>query len=371
MKVKNYLLGIMTVFFLVGCAPKISNKIIEHAYYNLTFSPEKVTKTGPGKVEITVMPIDAASINRETFEAASRDGNYEKELAIEIEKRKNELDKLSKAEKAYVNGKINGINAVSKLENEKLIPANTAYQLKMRIWYGKEYGRDGTEVASLSDIENYPDNFNPYKINQKYLSVFKVTFENKGDEIEKVSLKDFQIVSGEELLFPLGEEYFKGNLGQEAEKINNVYRMNMPLELSLAPSQRISKFIAIPAIDTRNENLQIQIIKGKDIVNFDFIVKEQFLNKQYKAESYNIYVSGVEDFANHYFYYALSYENGVSFAANSATIFTSEEKKTLNASIYAVAVHKINSKAKTARKVFKFVDQKDNKIVIPFKINPK
>jgi hypothetical protein len=369
MKPTQLLLFVLATQFIVGCAParKISKKTISHNYYNISFLPEQIQKTGLGKVEVTFTPIDAASINRETFEAASRDGNYEKELATAIEKRKSELAGLSKIEKAYVNGKINGIDAISKLEKENLIPSNTAYQLKMRIWYGDEYGKNGTEVTSLSDVETYADNFNPYKINQKYLSVFKVTFENKGNEIEKIRLKELQVVSGEELLYPLGIDYFENNLKEEPEKIKNAYRMNMPEELVLTPSQRITKFIAIPAINPRNENLQIQIIKGKDIVNFDFKVKEQGYSKNYNVESYDIFSSGLEDGFTQYYYYAVNYQNGVSFATTDARIFVNEEKMSANASIYAVAIHKTTSKAKTARKVnFRFGDEEKNKVVVTF-----
>lgn len=359
----------LIIFLFGGCVStqKISKKTINHSYYNIKFTPEQIQKNGLGKVEITVVPIDAARINQETFEAASRDGNYEKELAVAIEKRKSESSGLSKREKAYINGVINAIDAVSKLEKDNQIPANTAYQLKMRILYGEAYGKNGTEVTSLSDVETYPDNFNPYKINEKYLSVFKVTFENKGNEIQKVALKEFQIVSGEELLYPLGIEYFENNLKEEPEKTKNAYRMNMPEEIVITPSQRITKFIAVPAINTRNENLQIQLIKGKDIVNFDFKVTEQALSKNYNVESFDIFTSGLNDPFAYYLYYAVSYQNGVSYAATNERVFVNNEKLSSTASVFIVAINKTNSKAQIAQKVnFRFGDEEKNKVTLSF-----
>lgn len=354
---------------IISCAApeKISKKTISQSYYNISFSPEQILKSNLGKVDVIVTPIDAASINRETFEAASRDGNYEKELATAIEKGKNELDRLSKSEKIFLKGKINGVEAVNKLENANQIPSNTAYQLKLRIWYGKEYGKDGTEVASLSDIETFTDKFNPYKINQKYLSVFKVTFENKGKEVEKLRLKDFQIVSGEELLYPLRVEYFENNLKEEAEKIKNIYRMNMPEELILTPNQRITKFIAIPAINLKNENLQVQMVNGKEIINFDFKVNEKEVSKNYVLESYNIYITGLKDALYINYYSAVNYENGVSLALLGDKIFVPEERKKIPASIYIVAIDKETSKVRIASKLkFKFGEATKNRIVVPF-----
>ena len=330
-QINLFILLLIAQFLIGGCSPsmKVIKKTISHNYYNTNFSPEQIQKSGLGKVAVTITPIDAASINHETFDAASRDGNYEKELAIAIEKQKSELGGLSKADKAYINGKINGIEAVSNLEKSNQISSNTAYQLKLRIWYGEDYGKNGTEVTSLSDVETYADNFNPYKINEKYLSVFKVTFENKGEEIEKIRLKEIQVVSGEELLYPLDIEYFENNMKSDGEKIKNAYRMNMPEELVLTPKQRITKFVAIPAINPRNENLQIQIIKGNEILNFDFEVKEQNLNKNYVVESYDIFTSGLDDPLSQDFYFAVSYQNGVSYATIGKRIFIKEEKKNI------------------------------------------
>ena len=361
--------------FIIGCAPSkmAIKKTISHDYHNIVFSPEQILKSSSGKVDVTITPIDAASINQETYEAASRDGNYEKELATAIDKRKNELDRLSKSEKYNINRKINGIDAVTKLEKEGLIPSNTAYQLKSRIWYGSEYGKDGTEIASLSDIEIFADKFNPYKINEKYLSVFKVTFENMGNEIEKIRLKEIQVVSGEELLYPLGIEYFENNLKEDPEKIKNIYRMNMPEELALTPAQRITKFIAIPAINTGSENLQFQIIKGKEIINFDFKVNEKRNNKRYVLESYDIFTDGLESTAWVDYYFAINYENGVSFALSDARVYVNEEKKMTPVSIYAVCIDNNNTaKARIAKKVkFKFGLEKDNKVVVLFENSNK
>jgi hypothetical protein len=370
MKPNLYLFLILITSFVAGCAPinNVSKKTISHNYSNISFSPESIQKMGKGNIEITVIPINAATINRETFEAASRDGNYEKELASAIEKSKSKFEGLKKSEKIYINGKIHGIDAINKLEKDNLIPSNTAYQLKKRIWYGENYGKDGTEVTSLSGVDTYADIFNPYKINQKYLSVFKITFENKGNEIEKISLKQFQVVSGEELLYPLGIIYFENNLKDEPEKVKNIYRMNMPEELILTPTQRITKFIAIPAINSRNENLQIQIIKEKEIINFEFKVKEQNVNKDYEVESYDIVTSGLDNSDFYDLYYAVSYKNGISFATKDARVYVSEDKKTIPVSIYIVAIDQTYQNAIIAQKInFRFIEEMENKVIVQFK----
>jgi hypothetical protein len=350
-----------------GTSKEIVKKTVTHDHFNISFAPEIIHKSGSDQLGVSIAPIDAKSLNRETFDAASRDGNYEKELTTAIEKQREELSKLPKAERTIINGKINGINAINKLEQDKIIPAFTAYQLRLRVWFGETYGKDGTEVASLSDIEVYADNFNPYKINDKYLSVFKVTFENKGNEILKVSIKEFQFLSGEELLYPLGMDYFENSLKSEPEKIKNAYRMNMPDELLLAPKQKAIKYISIPAINPKNLNLSIQKIKEKEVVNFEFKVIEKALRRNYQFESYDIYQEGLDNY-NYYYYSALTYQNGPSFATASGRIFVSEENKSSPASVYVIAIDRYKSEVKTAYRLnIRLVDQKNNRIVMPFR----
>ena len=373
---KNQLIFAFTLFLTIslGCkAPKTINKAITHEYKNLVFTPNKIQKSGFGKMEITIAPIDARSLNKESFEASGRDGNYEKELAIEIEKTQHEFETLSKSEKAFLNGRIKGIETVNKLEKDGLMAASTANDLKYRIWYGKEFGKDGTEISSISDINIYPDDYNPYKINQKYLSVFKVTFENNGNQIEEISLKQFQIISGEELLFPLSIDYFENNLKNESEKIKNVYRMNMPATIIITPSQRITKYIAIPALNPRNQNLKIQLIKESAIINYDFQVNEENIIKKHNLKNYEIVAKGLDDIqSTYYYYYAVSYDNGITFATKDEYLFIDEEKKNHLLSIYIIAIQSPGSKAKFAIKNnFRLSEIEKNKIIVPFDTSNK
>lgn len=205
MKITKFYLLLTIITFFGSCSSiKTTQKTINHKYTNLIFSPEKIQKLALAKTEVTITPVDAKEINRETFEAASRDGNYEREYAVDLENLKNETGKQSNAEKTFIQGLINGVKAVERLKSDNLIPAYTANQLIKRILDGENNGFKGTEVNSFSDSDFYPGDFNPYKLNANYLSVFKLTFENKGTENEKINLKEFQIVSDRNCYIPLG-----------------------------------------------------------------------------------------------------------------------------------------------------------------------
>jgi hypothetical protein len=360
---------LFAILFMNSCGTnKILQKTISHNYFNLMFSPAMLTKQIINETEITITPIDAKSLNKDTYEAASRDGNYEKELATEINQIKSELKKLPKQDRIWRQGQINAIESLTKLSKDNKIPFDLAYKLKWRIWKGEDYGQEGTEITSLSDVENYPEDFNPFKINEKYLSIFKITFENKGKEIEKISLKEFQIVSGEEQLYPLGSDYFENNLKERPESIKNAYRMNMPTELTITPNQRITKYIAVPAINSSNNKLQLQFIRNKKVIDFDFAVTEKSERKSYNLEKYNFRVGGFGEPFTYRNFYVIGYKSGVSFATKESYIYVANEKKNDVFSIYAIGINPNTSAVYFGlNENIKFGEAQKNRVDVDFK----
>lgn len=163
---------------LSACTTQKAALVQNHSYYNMLFYPKQVQQQmALGKVDVIVTPVDAKSLNQETFEAAMRDGNYEKEFLIGVEKRKQELEKEHSS--SFIKGITNAIDALNKLERDNAIPKNVAFELKRRILYGNEFGRTGDEIKSFLEEELYPDEYNPFKVNNKYLSVFKIIFTNR------------------------------------------------------------------------------------------------------------------------------------------------------------------------------------------------
>ncbi len=369
MKKTGFFLIAITMLLMHGCSSSrhIVSKTITHRHYNLSFTPEEIQKTVLGNLSISITPIDAASLNQMTFEAASLDGNYEKELATAITNRRLELNKLSRQDRRDAENMLIAIDEIIKMQEAYLISSLTAYKLKMRIWHGKEYGKDGTEVTSLLSQERFSDIFNPFKVNQNFLSVFRVTLENKGSQIYRLKVSDFQIISGEELLHPLNMGFFESTLEGEQEKTQNAYRLNMPDELVLTPHQRITKYIATPAINPHNENLTIQLITELGAYNFAFIVNEEPTFRQYFVEKYNI-VTPNRGKHKHHLFYAISYENGISYATIDNYFYASPDQKNMPLTfLYVAALRKDRKGAEVKRLVVnRLSEHKRNNITVRF-----
>jgi hypothetical protein len=345
----------------------VTTKSVNQKYYNLNFRPSSISDKKINNTILTVTPVDAKSLNKDTYEAAIRDGNYEKEFISIIETWKTKLSSMSRRDRIYTQGKINAFEALDKLTNNGVVPSYLSILLKQRI-INEDKGRDGTEVESLEGLEIFPSEFNPYKVNSNYFSVFKLTFENKGQSVENINIKEFQIVSNEEQLYPLGSEYFEKNLHNRSETVKNSFRMNMPDELLVTPGQRISKYIAVPAINTDNSTLQVQYIRDGNVTNFDFNISKQESEKTFKFEKYVLVNKGKETKTALEFYYVIKYKDNISYSLKSNQLFVNDEKRKLPADIYAVGINLLNSKILFgSSKDFIFSNEKANKKNIEFK----
>lgn len=361
--------SLLITLTISSCSPakSVTRKVVNQKYYDLSFSPATITKKILGNTEITVVPIDAQSLNKEMYEASNRDGNYAKEINSIMEALNERISHAGKQQKIYLQGKINAFEYLSKLEKEGKIPANLALLLKRKI-NEERSGNDGTEFESLADTDVFTnDSYNPYKSNDKYFSVFRVNFENKGTEVEKINLKEFQILSNEEQLYPLASDYFESMLRHNAETVKNAYRMNMPSELILTPGQKVTKYLAVPAINPENIKLQVQFVRDKNVVNFDYSVTRKEIDKNYTLEDYSLDYRGEGNEFQYKTFYVVSYKNNVSYALRDPKVFVSNEKKSLPASIYAIGINTANSDiVYAAEENFKFTSAENNKKQIQF-----
>ena len=362
--------GLFMSLMTISCSTtKVLKRTTTQKYTNLIFSPEGITKRNINQTDIMIVPIDAKNLDKETFEAACRDGNYEKEFFSTIQEWENQLKTVPKQDRILIQGKIDAFEYLTRMGKEGKTPLNVVYLLKDRI-ANNENGKDGIENTSLLDIDDYPDTYNPYKINANYFSVFKLTFENKGSEIEKINIKEFQFVSDEEQLYPLAMDYFQDNLKNRTETMKNAYRMNMPNELIITPGQKVTKYLAIPAINPENKKLQVQDIRDKRVENYDFSVTKNVREKTYNLEEFE-FGYGKEGDPTISNYFVVSYQNNVSFALKDNKLFVSDEKKTIPVSVYAIGISQYSGNLLWASASgFTFGELKKNKKRIDFyKVN--
>ncbi|MBL7817556.1 MAG: hypothetical protein JNL70_21300 [Saprospiraceae bacterium] len=360
-KVINFLL----LFTLMSCSSsKIPTKKIEQKAEEIIFSPESATKPVSNNLVMTITPIDAKTIDKESFTAGFRDGNYKQEQIkaaySNLFSKENDLTKVQKQERNAIK---KAIDIVRELEKRSQIPSVVASEMEQRILVGNEVGQDGSEMASLfENSEEYPDILNPYKVDKKYLSVFKISFENIGTEVERLNLKEFQVISGEEQLYPLSNDYFESNWKNQQEKIRNVYRMNMPSELVIAPKEKVVKYISVPAINPNNKILKVNFIRESKVTNFIFNTDYKFIDKTYSLVGFEIRDADSYKYMNQYYYVV---DNGKQcFSLEEPFIFIS---KTIEKpiTIYGIGISQ-NQVIYFGKETVNFRSLSTNKVLIPF-----
>ncbi|HFA50454.1 MAG TPA: hypothetical protein ENJ95_15685 [Bacteroidetes bacterium] len=272
-------------------------------------------------------------MNKETLNLASRDGNYEKEFTSSFQ---SAIENMNSEDKDIYEKLLKIIT--EKIENGEM-PKVAGNSMIRRLQYGEKEGRNGTETESLSILnDNYSSKFNPFILNNNYLSVFKVELNNRSLEVQEIYLKSFQITSGYELLYPLNMDYFEQNFENGSEQIKNAYRLNMPKVLRLAPNQRIIKYIAIPAIDAGNKKLQVQYIEGKSVETFNFQVHINNIDKTFQGTDYHVISATGHDPKYYDYFFVVSFGSGMTFSLSGNTIFINNEKKSIPMSVYGVAI---------------------------------
>ena len=117
----------------------------------------------------------------------------------------------------------------------------------------------------------------------------------------------------------------------------------MPNELIITPGQRVSKYIAVPAINSLNNKLQVQFIRNSNVINFEFSVVQQKTEKTYNLEQFQFKYEGEGDEISYKPFYVVRFKNNNSFALQGNKVFISDQKKFMQADVYAIGINPISS----------------------------
>lgn len=289
MKTKLLFLKVISLGFIVtSCSSTLQITDIKKSK-EVTFEPKSIAKEIDNNLSLKIEPIDAKSINKEIQNSLSFDGGYSTEKNYSYYSYLNESKKESSSERKLRETIIKLFEQVDNLFKSKQITISQAFKFKEKIYstlvqQKLDFGYEKPEYNSI--IDNVSDNVNPYYSNYKYLSLYKLTFENKESQIKELKIEDFQVFSEGELLYPFKNSYFENKLDQE--KLKTIYRMNMPDNIRILNSQPIIKYFSTPALNNENQNLIVNYINGEKVVDFKFNVSTREKSTEVKLLQHKI-----------------------------------------------------------------------------------
>ena len=299
MKTKLLFLKVISIGFIItSCSSTLQITDIKKSK-EVTFEPKFISKEIDNNLSLKIEPIDARSINKEIQNSLSFDGGYSSEKNYSYYSYLNESKKENSSERKLRETIIKLFEQVDNLFKSRQITISQAFKFKEKIYstlvqQKLDFGYEKPEYNSI--IDNVSDNVNPYYSNYKYLSLYKLTFENKESQIKDLKIEDFQVFSEGELLYPFKNSYFENKLDQE--KLKTIYRMNMPDNIRILNSQPIIKYFSTPALNNENQNLIVNYINGEKVVDFKFNVSTREKSTEVKLLQHKIKYTKTNGYPN-------------------------------------------------------------------------
>lgn len=352
---------------MLSCAaPKQTKFNIETNYSNVLFNPNNQSKNISQNLKLTIEPVDAKNLNKEIYESSNLDGSYEKMFISSYISRVEDRRDLTPEEKRKLEMASIIESYLNELVADKKIDDKVALNFKEKVFYtyliDKQYGWTGKEVDKLVFNERY-NTINPYYIDGRYFSLFKITFFNSGKDVEEVDIKKMQVLNGNELLYPFNKDYFENTLKGDNERLKFIYRMNMPEIIKIVPNQSVVKYIAIPPINSEFKSLSINYVNDKQITDYNFSISTNKKTEKYVFNPYSILQTSMVGIKNFY----VIQEGQTTFPLADNNFYINETSLNEQVKIYRLKIDSNRKKVSLEEKTVTPAEIKNGKVKISIK----
>tara|TARA_B110000908_G_C10223573_1_gene436678 strand:+ start:22 stop:1137 length:1116 start_codon:yes stop_codon:yes gene_type:complete len=333
---KNYYILLILIFISCSSNKNIAENYIEieDSLIDIQFSPSLLENEIMENLFLKIEPVDAKELNRISYEKTLFGGDYLKEASIMtlLEEKLNNGE-LSQSKKNGLNQKKQRIMYINQMIDSNQMPREIGEALITKLWDLRE-GTDGIESKINTE---FTSQYNPYKIDSKYLSVFKLEFVNESNEVKTFKRESLVFNSGDEQLMPFGIEYFDKVFDQNQEVLRVAHRINLPEELSIPPGQSITKYVSISAINPNVSSIIASALSENISSNFQYSIsrgaeKKSIRLRQIHLEANNEFKLGLKRY-----YFAILTEDSRVYILKENTIYLPEELMSQKINIYGLA----------------------------------
>lgn len=296
-------------------------EVIEKGYnINIEFNPV-IDEIVFNELKFKIVPISADELNSLFLKESSINGKFEytyydnSRNSYFLKKRK------KKREKSDFEFLFEGVEWL--IDNEKINQQEYDELVKQIIFnYDKEAG---DEIYSTDRIISS----NPYYIQNRYLSVFKIEISNPTKSYLTFD-ENITIQSGNSIYRPLPSKFIikelqKSNL-MNVDKALTLERHNLPDSISIPPNSKFEKLFAVLPIDYNNKILEISFSGINSKFKWEIIKDETIINELYTFYEFNIdweYSGIVKHYADNFNVLKKSNQSSVFLGNNE--LFIGEE----------------------------------------------
>lgn len=230
---------------------------ISHTEENLRFTPEEQILKIKNELSITITPVNARILDTiSLLSSVFFDGDYSKKLTTVFEETKSVTPQKTNPEDEIY-------RIVDEMNKDGKFSETIKENLKQTISQNgvlEKLKAADTEDASMSGA-------NPYKIdNGHYYSLFKLTFINQSNEIQKINIDNIMLSSGVEQLYALKSSFFENKCKDNPNQLSIAQRLNMPDVLVLPPNSQVQKYLAFQPLNPYLKQFEVQIINEKSLL---------------------------------------------------------------------------------------------------------
>lgn len=328
------------------------------------FSPQTVEIDLQKQLHLSISPIDPSRLNELCFNYYNLDGRYKQTQSSESEIASLDLLNIDpRIVDPYYIGQLEAGAMCNRLLSMQLLDSYTHALLTARITQGEDYGFRGSEPYCQTGEGRYSDSYNPFFVQQKYLSVFKVKVQNFSDVVLTLNQRDIQLSFNTETLYPLNQKEMQALYStEEIGKLAILQRLAMPEVLQLAPGQMIEKYLAFPALNEADDRVFFQVFEGNKVQEAGFELNVEQQEKATKFYAFSFKPKRIM-LGQYQFYYCLIFENGIGFPLVDDNVFISEEQLGIPCTLLSVFFEISTGKTYYSKKAsFKFAEFPNGKV---------
>lgn len=281
-RIKLLLAVLVSAAVLSSCATskKITTVSVLEKKESLRFSPDVIENKLDNGLNLEITPISADELNIAFGDLSRMNGQYQFSNVATLRR---DFTLNDKGEKDGPIVKM--IRGIEDYCSEQKIKKSIVDKLitNVVLKYGDKKDQD---ILAKLIIRN------PYYIDGKYLSVYKLKFINKTNTVKTIKRSDLSIISGNEMLPILS--------GKDISMIHNnvddyllLSRCNLEDEIKIFPHETIVKYVSTAPLNYKNKDLKIYTKGVQYVFNAEHKVTEKKREYKYqrvpiKAKYYSI-----------------------------------------------------------------------------------
>jgi hypothetical protein len=306
---------ILIVVALTSCQTPMQVLKVTQISTEVTFTPYYDLIDIDG-VTVKVKPVEAKVLNKTFEESANRSADYSYNItqSIDVESSSNSTQN-SRTQNI---SKVQLTDRITSLVETKKISPRMGQMLVYNLWENQKYGRLGSE--NMLYDQNGTTLFNPYYINNQYLTTFELTFTNSTSNVRTIELSEFQVSSTTVSLTPLKIDYFEEFYSKDSPVYGNLIRYHMPDQLRITPGQTVIKYLTVPALRSEDK-FAVQYINDEKLSEITFQLESKSNRSEINLKEFLIKSEGLPSIDFYQIYFAVEVKDGVSFPVKNDRIF--------------------------------------------------